>query len=108
MIWVCNEYVLCMYWIYCKITVNFCKLLFEKKYTQKDYLKIAVIVSIIAVPLVIAYGAAGYFDENGTKFWSEWECEQMTEFAMTLEFNKISEKQHMKYNLDMAPCIEEP
>ena len=80
----------------------------EKKYTQKEYLKIAVILVIIVVPLVVAYGAAGYFEENGTKFWSEWECEQMTEFAMTSEFNKISEQQHKLYNLDMAPCIEEP
>ena len=80
----------------------------EKKYTQKEYLKIAVILVIIVVPLVVAYGAAGYFDENGTKFWSEWECEQMTEFAITPEFNKISEQQHKLYNLDMAPCIEEP
>ena len=79
----------------------------EKKYTQKDYLKITVIASIIAVPLVIAYGAAGYFEENGTEFWSEWDCDQMTEFAMTTEFNKISEQQHIQYNLDMAPCIEE-
>jgi hypothetical protein len=80
----------------------------EKKYTQKDYLKIAIIVSIIAIPLVIAYGAAGYFEEEGTKFWSEWECEQMTEFAMTSDFNRISEEQHRLYNIDMAPCIEEP
>ena len=80
----------------------------EKKYTQKDYLKIAIIVSIIAVPLVIAYGAAGYFEVEGTKFWSDWECEQMTEFAMTSDFNRISEEQHRLYNLDMAPCIEEP
>ena len=80
----------------------------EKKYTQKEYLKIAVILVIIVVPLVVAYGAAGYFDENGTKFWSEWDCDQMTEFAITPEFNKISEQQHMAYNLDMAPCIEEP
>ena len=80
----------------------------EKKYTRKDYLKIGIIVSITAVPLVIAYGAAGYFEEEGTKFWSDWECEQMTEFAMTSDFNRISEEQHRLYNLDMAPCIEEP
>jgi hypothetical protein len=80
----------------------------KKKYTRKDYAKIAIIASIIAVPLVIAYGAAGYFEEEGTKFWSEWECEQMTEFAMTSDFNRISEEQHRLYNLDMAPCIEEP
>ena len=80
----------------------------EKKYTQKDFLKIAVIASIITVPLVIVYGAAGYFEEEGTKFWSEWECEQMTEFAMTSDFNRISEEQHRLYNLDMAPCIEAP
>ena len=60
------------------------------------------------MPLVVAYGAAGYFEEEGTKFWSEWDCDQMREFAMTSEFNKISEEQHMQYNLDMAPCIEEP
>ena len=54
------------------------------------------------------YGAAGYFEEEGTKFWSEWECEQMTEFAMTSDFNRISEEQHRLYNLDMAPCIEAP
>ena len=80
----------------------------KKKYTRKDYAKITVIAGIIAVPLVIAYSAAGYFEEEGTKFWSEWECEQMTEFAMTSDFNKISEEQHRLYNLDMAPCIEEP
>ena len=80
----------------------------EKKYTQKDYLKIGIIVCIIAVPLVIAYGAGGYFEEEGIKFWSDWNCEQMTEFAMTSDFNRISEEQHRLYNLDMAPCIEEP
>ena len=36
------------------------------------------------------------------------DCDKMTEFAMTPEFNKTSEQQHMQYNLDMAPCIEEP
>jgi hypothetical protein len=80
----------------------------EKKYTPKDFAKIAVIVAIIAVPLVIAYGAAGYFDENGTKFWSDWDCNQMTEFAMTSDFKKITDEQHKQYNLDMAHCIDEP
>ena len=80
----------------------------EKKYTQKDYLKIAVIVVIIAVPLVIAYGAAGYFEENGTTFWSEWDCEMMTEFAATTEFEKITAEQVRLYNLDLGPCMEEP
>ena len=80
----------------------------EKKYTQKDYVKIAVIASIIAVPLIIAYSAAGYFEEDGIEFWSDWDCDQMTEFAMTSDFNRISEEQHRLYNLDMAPCIEEP
>ena len=80
----------------------------EKKYNPKDFAKIAVIVAIIAVPLVIAYGAAGYFEENGTKFWSDWDCNQMTEFAMTSDFKKITDEQHKQYNLDMAPCIDEP
>lgn len=78
----------------------------EKKYTRKDYMKIAVIVAIIAVPLIIAYGAAGYFEENGTKFWSGWDCGQMTEFAMTLEFTKITDEQQMQYNMDMTSCFE--
>ena len=80
----------------------------EKKYTQKDFLKIGIIAVIVVIPLVIAYGAGGYFDEDGIEFWSEWDCEQMTEFAMRAEFNKISEQQHKLYNLDMASCIEEP
>jgi len=80
----------------------------EKKYAPKDFVKIAVIVAIIAVSLVIAYGAAGYFDENGTKFWSDWDCNQMTEFAMTSDFKKITDEQHKQYNLDMAHCIDEP
>jgi thymidylate synthase len=80
----------------------------DKKYTQKDYLKIAIIASIIAVPLVVAYGAAGYFDENGTKFWSEWDCEQMTKFATTSDFKKITEAQNRLYALDMGPCLDEP
>ena len=67
-------------------------MLLEKKNTRKDYIKIAVIVGIIAVPLVVVYDTAGYFEENGTKFWSEWDCDKMTEFAMTSEFNKISEQ----------------
>jgi len=80
----------------------------KKKYTQKDYLKIVVIVVIITVPLVIAYGAAGYFEENGTKFWSEWDCGQMTEFAATPDFKKVTAEQVRLYNLDLAPCIEDP
>ena len=86
----------------------FWKTYLEKKYTKKDFLKIGIIAIIVAVPLIIAYSAAGYFDEDGMEFWSEWDCNQMTEFAMTSDFNKISERQHMQYNLDMAPCIEEP
>ena len=80
----------------------------KKKYTGKDYLKIAVIGCIIGVPLYIAYSSAGYFEEGGTIFWSEWDCDQMTEFAQTSDFNRISEAQHKQYNIDMAPCIEEP
>jgi len=80
----------------------------EKKYTQKDYLKIAIIASIIAVPLVVAYGAAGYFDENGVKFWSDWNCDQMIEFATTSDFKKITEAQNRLYVLDMWPCLDEP
>ena len=80
----------------------------EKKYTQKEYLKIAVIVAIIVIPLVIAYGAARYFEENGTQFWSEWNCEQMTKFAATPEFKKISGEQIRMYNLDLSTCIEKP
>ena len=80
----------------------------EKKYTTKDYAKIGVISAIIIIPLVIAYGAAGYFEEKGTMFWSDWDCDMMVEFAKTSEFNRISEEQHKQYNLDMAPCIETP
>jgi len=80
----------------------------KKKFTGKDYSKIGAIAAIITVPLVISYGAAGYFDENGTIFWSDWDCEKMVKFAQTSEFNRISEAQHKQYNLDMAPCIEEP
>ena len=80
----------------------------EKKYTTKDYAKIGAISAIIIVPLVIAYGAAGYFEENGTVFWSGWDCDKMIEFAQSSDFNKISEVQHKQYNLDMAYCIEEP
>ena len=80
----------------------------KKEFTRKDYAKIGAISAIIAVPLIIAYGAAGYFEENGTVFWSDWDCDRMVEFAQTTEFNKISEEQHKQYNLDMAHCIEEP
>ncbi len=79
-----------------------------KKYSQKDFLKIGVIAGIVVIPLVIAYGAGGYFVEDGTEFWSEWDCDQITKFAMSSEFNKISEHQHMQYNLDMSTCIKEP
>ena len=80
----------------------------EKKYSGKDYVKIGAIAGIILIPLMIAYGAAGYFEEDGIKFWSEWDCEHMTEFAMTSEFSKLTEDQHRLYNLEMATCIEEP
>ena len=80
----------------------------KKKFTGKDYAKIGTIAGIIGVPLVIAYGAAGYFEENGTVFWSDWDCDRLIEFAQTSDFSRISEEQHKQYNLDMAPCIEEP
>jgi hypothetical protein len=79
----------------------------EKKYTQKEYLKIAVIVVIIVVPLVVAYGAAGYFDPTNSKFWSNWNCDQLIEFSITSEFRKITLEQNRLYNLDMTPCLEE-
>lgn len=80
----------------------------KRKYTEKDYAKIGVIVAIIGIPLVIAYGAAGYFEEDGIEFWSDWDCNQMIDFAQTSDFSRISDEQHKLYNLDMTPCIEEP
>jgi hypothetical protein len=80
----------------------------DKKYTPKDYAKIGIISAIIAVPLIIAYGAAGYFEEDGMEFWSEWDCQQMMEFAQTDSFNRLSEEQHRLYNIDMSSCIDEP
>ena len=67
-----------------------------------------VIGCIIGVPLFIAYFASGYFEEDGIKFWSEWDCVQLTEFAQTSDFKRISEEQHRLYSIDMAPCIDEP
>lgn len=80
----------------------------RKKYTPKDYAKIGIISGIIIIPLVIAYGSAGYFEENGTIFWSDWDCNKMIDFAKTSDFNRISEEQHKQYNLDMAPCLAGP
>jgi hypothetical protein len=80
----------------------------EKKYTQKEYLKIAVIIVIIVVPLVVAYGAAGYFDPDGSKFWSEWPCDQIKKFAMTSEFNQLSDNVRTQYDLDLTLCADEP
>jgi hypothetical protein len=80
----------------------------RKKYSGKDYAKIGIIACIIVVPLVIAYSAAGYFEEDGIIFWSDWDCDKMTGFAQTESFNRISEEQHRLYNIDMASCIEEP
>jgi len=93
--------------VYCKITIFFSQIHLEKKYTKKEYLKIVIIVAIIVIPLIVAYGAAGYFEENGTKFWSEWNCEQMTEFEKNSEFSKITNEQKLQYNLDLAPCFED-
>ncbi|MEJ2669851.1 MAG: nitrilase-related carbon-nitrogen hydrolase [Gammaproteobacteria bacterium] len=64
------------------------------------------------LPLVVA-NRCGYEEnpldsEDGIEFWSDWDCEQMTEFAQTESFNRISEEQHRLYNIDMAPCIEGP
>ena len=80
----------------------------DKKYTTKDYAKIGVIGCIIGIPLLIAYYAAGYFEEDGTKFWASWNCDKLIDFAQTSDFNRISEEQHKQYNLEMAPCIEQP
>ena len=80
----------------------------EKKYTSKDYLKIAIIAGIISGPLIFAYSISDSFEQENEKFWSEWDCDKLVEFAMTPEFNEITDEQHKQYNLDMAPCIEEP
>lgn len=80
----------------------------EKQYTRKDYMKIVVIVAIITLPLIIAYGAAGYFEENGTKFWFGWDCDQMIDYKNTPDFEKIKGNQLKSYNLDLIPCLEQP
>lgn len=80
----------------------------EKKYTSKDYLKIVIIAGIISIPLIFAYSITGSFESELEKFWSDWDCDRLVEFATTPEFKKITDEQHMQYNLDIAPCIEEP
>ena len=83
--------------VYCKITVKFLQITLGEKIHSKGLPENCSNCLNNGVPLVIAYGAAGYFEENGTKFWSEWNCDKMTEFVITPEFNKISEQQHMQY-----------
>ena len=78
----------------------------EKKYTRKEYLKIGIIIIIIVVPLVVAYGAAGYFDSGGSNFWSEWDCDQMNEFAKTPEFDLLTDEVKIKYDSDFVLCLD--
>lgn len=80
----------------------------EKNYTKKDGLKILIIICIIAIPLVIAYGAAGYFEENGTKFWSDWDCDEMTTFSQSSEFSRITAEQRNQFDETFSLCLDEP
>ena len=63
---------------------------------------------IIVVPLVVAYGAAGYFDPEDSKFWSEWDCDHLIGYAMSSEFNQLSDEEKIQYELDLTTCVDTP
>ena len=67
-----------------------------------------VIICIIAIPLVLAYGAAGYFEDNGTKFWSDWNCDEMTTFSHSSEISRITAEQRTQFEEAFSLCIDEP
>ena len=74
-------------------------------YTPKKLLLIVTIVFAVFIPVIFLID---WLDENvvNPRIWKNWSCEEMKEFAMKFEDEKLSKFQRAVFHEDLSKCLQ--
>lgn len=69
-------------------------------------LLVVIVVSVFAV-LIPAILAIDWLEENviNPRIWKDWSCDEMQEYAMQFEDEKLSSFQRAQFHQDLSRCL---
>ncbi len=76
------------------------------KFAQKDKQLIILVIAIFAV-IIPSIFAIDWLDKNvvNPRIWKDWTCEQMIQFALKFEDEKLADFQRAKFHEDLSLCM---
>ncbi len=76
------------------------------KFAQKDKQLIILVIVIFAV-IIPSIFAIDWLDKNvvNPRIWKDWTCEQMIQFALKFEDEKLADFQRAKFHEDLSLCL---
>jgi len=76
------------------------------KFAQKDKQMIILVIAIFAV-IIPSIFAIDWLDKNvvNPRIWKDWTCEQMIQFALKFEDEKLADFQRAKFHEDLSLCM---
>ena len=76
------------------------------KFAQKDKQLIILVIVIFAV-IIPSIFAIDWLDKNvmNPRIWKDWTCEQMIQFALKFEDEKLADFQRAKFHEDLSLCM---
>lgn len=65
---------------------------------------VIVIFAVVVIPSIVL---VDWFDKNviNQRIWKDWSCEDMKQFAMKFEDEKLTDFQRVKFHEDLSRCL---
>jgi len=76
------------------------------KFAQKGNQLIILVIVIFAV-IIPSIFAIDWLDKNvvNPRIWKDWTCEEMKQFALKFEDEKLTDFQRAKFHEDLSLCM---
>ena len=68
---------------------------------------LGILVIVIFAIIVQSIFVIDWFDKNivNPRIWKDWTCNQMVQFAMKFEDEKLTDFQRVKFHEDLSMCM---
>ncbi len=68
---------------------------------------LGILVIVIFAVIVPSIFVIDWFDKNivNPRIWKDWTCDQMVQFAMKFEDEKLTDFQRVKFHEDLSMCM---
>ncbi len=68
---------------------------------------LGILVIVIFAVIIPSIFVIDWFDKNivNPRIWKDWTCDQMVQFAMKFEDEKLTDFQRVKFHEDLSMCM---